>query len=102
MNKLTLILTPTLILAAAGVLGAQTVTVNPTSLSFSALVGGSVQSAQLAVSTSNGGPVIAEQQLVLAQGEYIQQREHVHAGDPDHHRGSDRPSRQHLHRHRSR
>ncbi len=60
MNKLTLILTPTLILAAAGVLGAQTVTVNPTSLSFSALVGVSVQSGQLAVSTSNGGPVIAD------------------------------------------
>ncbi len=59
MKKLTLILTPILILAAAGALCAQTVTVNPTSLSFSALVGGTVQSAPLAISTSNGGPVIA-------------------------------------------
>ncbi len=57
MKKLTLTLILTL--AAAGALSAQTVTPNPTSLSFSALVGGSVQSAPLAVSTSNSGTLIA-------------------------------------------
>lgn len=55
-TKINFILTLILMIAAAGALNAQTVTVNPTSLSFSAVAGGSAQTQQLTVSNSSGAP----------------------------------------------
>jgi uncharacterized protein (TIGR03437 family) len=56
LKKITLILTLILALAATGALSAQTITVSPTSLTFTAASNGTAQTQQLAVTNASGAP----------------------------------------------